>query len=220
MSLEVKPVSCFLLLSSQFARKLKACTCYPPPPPPQRHLASPSHTYALTPTYTISYSFAHTRKISRASCSCSLPLAGLPHGLLWGTPQVHSKWQCRLEDFQNGYTSSAELEMFSGGDFAEYMERLKFFFLVNDIGLVSSEATRAQTATTAKKKIAHLTSWLNLSKAVSNRNWNFLALILTCFFFSSTFSFVYILFFSSLTSLHNFFLWWKSCGERWVWSKA
>ena len=33
--------------------------------------------------------------------------------------------------------------------------------MVNDIGVVLSEATRAQTATTAKKKIAHLISCLS-----------------------------------------------------------
>ena len=40
------------------------------------------------------------------------------------------------------------------------LERLEFYFKANDTGVVPSEATRAQTATTAKKKIAHLISCL------------------------------------------------------------
>ena len=41
------------------------------------------------------------------------------------------------------------------------LERLQFYFVANDTGVVPSEATRAQTATTAKKQIAHLISCLS-----------------------------------------------------------
>ena len=57
--------------------------------------------------------------------------------------------------------TSTKLEPFSGGDFAESLERLEFYFVANDIGVVPSEATRAQMATTAKRKIAHLISCLS-----------------------------------------------------------
>ena len=55
--------------------------------------------------------------------------------------------------------TSTKLEPFSGGDFVKNYQR--YYFVVNDIGVVSSKATRAYTATTAKKKIAHLFSCLS-----------------------------------------------------------
>ena len=59
--------------------------------------------------------------------------------------------------------AKASLEQFDGGDFAEYLERLEFYFAANDIGVVSANATSAEKARVEKKMTAHLVSHLSKS---------------------------------------------------------
>eukprot|EP00117_Sycon_ciliatum_P012587 scpid91167/ scgid13601/ len=61
-------------------------------------------------------------------------------------------------------TVRATIEPFTGGDFAEYQERLAFYFLANDIGVVASSASNAEKERVKKKMFAHLIS--SLSKDV------------------------------------------------------
>lgn len=55
----------------------------------------------------------------------------------------------------------SSLEPFDGGDFAEYLERLQFFLLANEIGVVPSNATNAEKTAAAKRRAAYLVSMLS-----------------------------------------------------------
>ena len=47
---------------------------------------------------------------------------------------------------------AAKLEPFNGGDFAENLERLEFYFTANDIGIVAINSSTAERNRAQKKK--------------------------------------------------------------------
>ena len=57
--------------------------------------------------------------------------------------------------------AKAAIEPFTGGDFAEYLERLQFCFCANDIGDVASSASATEKARVEKKMSAYLISLLS-----------------------------------------------------------
>ena len=57
--------------------------------------------------------------------------------------------------------AKATIEPFDGGDFAEYRERLEFFFCANDIGVVALSASSAEKTKVEKHMTSHLISMLS-----------------------------------------------------------
>ena len=57
--------------------------------------------------------------------------------------------------------AKATIEPFDGGNFAEYRERLEFYFCANDIGVVSANASSAEKTKVEKKMCASLISLLS-----------------------------------------------------------
>ena len=55
------------------------------------------------------------------------------------------------------------LESFDHGDFAEYLERVKFYFIANDIGSTPASASAAEKSRADTKKAAYLVSFLSKS---------------------------------------------------------
>ena len=54
--------------------------------------------------------------------------------------------------------AKAAIEPFTGGDFAEYLQRLQFYFCANDISVVASSASATEKARVEKKMSAYLIS--------------------------------------------------------------
>ena len=58
---------------------------------------------------------------------------------------------------------ATKIEAFDGGDFAEYLERLEFYFTANDTGVVASSASATEKNRAQKKLIGSLISQLSKS---------------------------------------------------------
>ena len=113
------------------------------------------HTLRTTPrrtlSHSISYSYAHTRKRPLASCLFSLLLA------VCFVLYFEENW-----DITNGDEDLTNCERkYKVRALLQWRLCRVFYFVTSDIGVVPSEDTRAQTATTAKKKIAHLVSCMS-----------------------------------------------------------
>ena len=108
---------------------------------------------ATSHTFTLHFYFlcAHSKKLS-----CFLSL--FPSTCCLLRALLGKNWDITNgdEDLTNCENDEYEVRALLRWRLFRIFRKTRFYFVANDIGVVPSEATRAQTATTAKKKIADL----------------------------------------------------------------